>query len=344
MAGVLDVFKGNAFNVVSLTNAINIAPHDPARIGQMGLFREQGVTTWSVLLEYRKGVLQLIQTAPRGSPAKLSKRRPRDARNFMVPHLPLNDAVLASEVAGIRAFASQSEMETVLSVVNEKLAVMRQAHEVTKEWHRMGALKGVVYDADNSTVIYNFYDEYKIDQQDDFDFDLGTDATSQKSNCLKLVRKIEDALGAAVNWHTHAFCGKDWFDAFVEHPTVKTAYEHWGGLANMGGFLRETQRKGFPFADIVFEEYRGKLTTDEGVTTKFIADDEARFFPVGVQDLFMTYNGPADFIETINTVGLPFYAKQQIMDFDRGVNLHTQSNPLCLCTRPRVLIRGFTSS
>jgi hypothetical protein len=57
--------------------------------------------------------------------------------------------------------------------------------------------------------------------------------------------------------------------------------------------------------------------------------------------LFRQYNAPADFVETANTIGLPRYAKQAVdQQFARWVMLHVQSNPLPICTRPRVLIRG----
>jgi hypothetical protein len=57
--------------------------------------------------------------------------------------------------------------------------------------------------------------------------------------------------------------------------------------------------------------------------------------------LFRQYNAPADFVETANTIGLPRYAKQAAdQQFARWVMLHVQSNPLPICTRPRVLIKG----
>jgi hypothetical protein len=53
------------------------------------------------------------------------------------------------------------------------------------------------------------------------------------------------------------------------------------------------------------------------------------------------YKAPADFVETANTIGLPRYAKQAVdQQFARWVMLHVQSNPLPICTRPRVLIKG----
>jgi hypothetical protein len=48
-----------------------------------------------------------------------------------------------------------------------------------------------------------------------------------------------------------------------------------------------------------------------------------------------------NFLETANTIGLPRYAKQAVdQQFARWVMLHVQSNPLPICTRPRVLIKG----
>ena len=95
-------------------------------------------------------------------------------------------------------------------------------------------------------------------------------------------------------------------------------------------------RGSFEYAGIVFEEYRGRVGTVD-----FTDASKAYFFPVGVPGLFRQYNAPADFVETANTIGLPRYAKQAVdQQFARWVMPHVQSNPLPICTRPRVLIKG----
>jgi hypothetical protein len=73
---------------------------------------------------------------------------------------------------------------------------------------------------------------------------------------------------------------------------------------------------------------------------KFVANDAAYFFPVGVADLFIEAYAPADYMETVNTMALPRYAKQEVMEFGKGVMLESQMNVLPLCTRPRSLIQG----
>ena len=48
---------------------------------------------------------------------------------------------------------------------------------------------------------------------------------------------------------------------------------------------------------------------------------------------------PANYMETVNTIGLPYYAKQEPMDFDKGIEVETQSNPIHLCTRPAAICK-----
>jgi hypothetical protein len=44
-------------------------------------------------------------------------------------------------------------------------------------------------------------------------------------------------------------------------------------------------------------------------------------------------------VETVNTIGLPYYAKSKVLDFDKGFQLEAQSNALNICTRPRAIIK-----
>ena len=101
-------------------------------------------------------------------------------------------------------------------------------------------------------------------------------------------------------------------------------------------------RKGFTYGGITFKEYRGKAVARIGenvVVRRFIEAGEAHAFPAGTIDTFGTYFAPADFNETVNTLGLSLYAKQEPRKFDRGTDLHTQSNPLPMCHRPGVLVK-----
>ena len=332
----LDVFQSNAFSMVSLTDAINKVPFLPGRIGQLGLFREQGVATTSVLIEEKEGSLTLVETTARGAPAVQNAHNKRKARALTVPHIALEDTILADEVQDLRAFGSESQLEGVQQVVNDRLEDMARKLDATLEHLRIGAIKGQILDADGATVLYDLFQEFGVAPPAEIDFDLDANSPAAgvvKKKCHDVKRKIEDELGATPYDHIHAICGSAFFDDLIAHAEVAAAYERYlDGL-----FLRQGQARGsFEYAGIVFEEYRGRAGSVD-----FTDTDKAHFFPVGVPGLFRQYNAPADFVETVNTIGLPRYAKQAPdTQFNRWVTLHTQSNPLPLCTRPRVLMKA----
>lgn len=335
---ILDIFSNDAFSVTSLTDAINKMPFKPGQVGGLGLFRESGVATTSIMIEEREGTLALIPTSPRGSPAAQNKHNKRKARSLAVPHVALEDTIMADEVQGVRAFGSESDLQSVQTVVNDRLGELADKHDFTLEHLRLGAIKGQVLDSDGVTVIYNLFDEFGVTAYDDINFDLAnTNAKkgSIKLRCHDIKRKIENELGQVPYTEIHALCSASFFDALVTHDEVTKAYDRFQESI----FLRTGQARGqFDYAGIVFEEYRGSDKCS-------IADGEVHFFPVGAQGLFRQYNAPADFVETVNTIGLPRYAKQAVDDeFGRWVKLHTQANPLPICTRPKVLMRGKASA
>ena len=332
----LDIFSGSAFSMVALTDAINHMPFVPGRIGQLGLFREQGVSTTSVMIEEREGNLTLVETTSRGAPAVQHVANKRKARSLSVPHVALEDTILADEVQNVRAFGSENQLEGVQNVVNQRLSEMASKIDATLEHLRIGAIKGLILDADGSAVIYDLFTEFGVTAYTEVDFDLDNASPAPgavKKKCHDIRRKIEDELGVVPYDHIHAMCGPDFFDDLITHPEVEKAYERWLD----GAFLRQGQARGsFEYAGILFEEYRGKVGSVD-----FTDAAKAYFFPVGVPGLFRQYNAPADFVETANTIGLPRYAKQAVdQQFARWVMLHVQSNPLPICTRPRVLMKG----
>lgn len=332
-AGMIDIFNSDAFRMVSMTDAINRVPYVPGLAGQLGIFRETGITTTSVMVEEQDGNLALVPNTLRGAPPNQNRSGRRRARSLVVPHLPLEDVIMASQVQNVRAFGG-TQLQALEQVRDQKLSEMSSKLDATVEYGRIGAIKGVILDADGSTVIYDLFDEFDRTQES-VDFVLGTGSTDVKGKILEVKRHIEDGLGANVYTRVHCFCGSEWFDKFTSHQSVRDAWNRW----NDGAFFRQDNRKGFEYCGVWFEAYRGRVG---GVD--FVETDEAHFFPVGVPDLFRTYFAPGDFLETANTPGLPRYARSQPMDYNKGLKVLVESNPLSICTRPEVLVKGTTSN
>lgn len=325
---MLDVFKGDAFSFTELVTAINKIPYVPTKIGSMGLFQPEGLYSTTLAVEMQNGVLTLVPTAPRGSGGPAKNVEKRTVRNFNTVHLPQRVAVLADEVLGIRVFGSQTETEAAMALLNKKMAIARRDLDLTHEWQRMGAIKGQVLDADGVTVIYNFFTEFGLTQQT-LAFDLDVDATKVRGKCTTMERMIEDTLGGVQMSGIDVLCSKEFFDGLVDHPAVVDTFKYTDGAP-----LRSNQRMTFEFGGANFIEYRGTVGA-----TRFIASGEAYAVPRGVPDLFKSLYAPADYMDTVGTLGVPTYMKQRVMDFDRGVEWEVQSNPLHMCNRPDAVIK-----
>jgi len=90
---------------------------------------------------------------------------------------------------------------------------------------------------------------------------------------------------------------------------------------------------------MLFEEYNGSVTLSNGTSERLIPAGEGIAFPIGTFDTFTTYGGPANLLETANTIGLPLYARQMIDAKGRWIDLMTESSILPVNKRPRMAIR-----
>lgn len=328
-------FLNPAFSMASLTSAINILPNRYGRLEQLGLFPPKPVRTRQIVVEEYAGRLNLLQTKPPGSPGTVGERGKRKLRSFIIPHIPHDDVVLPEEVQGIRAFGSETEMEAVAGVMARHLETMRNKHAITLEHLRMGALKGQILDADGSTI-YDLFNEFEITQQSvNFEIAAPTSSFDVRGACTEVTAAMEEALSGEYMTGVHVLCSQEFFKSLTAHKDVKSAYANW----QQGIMLINDVRAGFTLGGVTFEEYRGKAIDANGAVRRFIAPGEAHAFPLGTVDTFGTYFSPADFNETVNTLGQSLYAKQEPRKFERGTDLHTQSNPLPMCHRPGVLVK-----
>lgn len=334
----LDVFQADGFSMHELTATFNKQPHQPMRLGELRLFQESGVRTASVDIESQDGRLSLIQTSPRGGVAAdpLGGKK-RKLRTFKAFHLERDSKVYADEVQGIRAYGSMTELQQVQDLVNERMAELRPMHEVTLEYHRMNAIRGLLLDADGSSL-YNLFTEFDVTQQT-HQFTFTNADLDVRNTIVAAMRKSEDEMGGSVVSRYIGLCSPEWFDAFISHANVKKSYE-----SQEGQMLRDDLRRGFRYGGVDWEEYRGSVPKPDSVgggSATFIDANCAYLIPVANPSIFIVRFAPADYEETVNTVGLPLYAKQ-VAD-PSGLNkyrlINTQSNPIALNLRPRAVVK-----
>lgn len=336
---MLDIFNNDAFSVTRLTTVINEMTFVPGRIGELGLFTPESTDTTTVAIEKKGDILVLVPPTPRGGPGISVDKEKRDMRSLIVPHFEINDAVYAEEVQNVRALGSERALQTVMQKVAQRQMMHVNSFAATEEHARMGAVKGVVTYSDGSAL--DLFSEFGVSQAAEIDFDLDNANPANgafRKKCAGVTRAMMAALGGLPFTGIHAFCGDNFFDDVLAHKEVRATYEGWGEARILRESYIGPNRSSygiFEFGGIVWENYRGSVGG-----TGFIESDKCHLFPMGVPGLFKTTFAPADYEETVNTMGERLYSRQYPMANGKGRHLDVQMNALQICTRPKSLMKG----
>ncbi len=326
----LDIFNDDAFSVSELSDTITDIPDVPTQIGDKNLFQESGIRTTVFMIERQGSALKVLPVAPRGGVREPVALGPRKKFPLELFHIPESWSVLADEVQGIVAFGKETEVMQVQDLVKEKLAVAKGNMDLTHEYQRVGAIKGLIKDADGSTLL-DLYDAFGMTQTTLF-WDLANTASDPKDHGIALKAAMKGKLGGRSFTGIRLLCSPGFFTLFIKNTNIKKAWELW----QAGQFARDDQTEAdFIFLrNITLEIYDGTIGG-----TALIEDGFAYAYPEGVPGLFQTRFAPGDYMETVNTVGKPFYAKQERMKFDKGVEGECQSNPLHFCSLPETVFK-----
>ena len=344
-----DIFNNNAFTTTSLVAAIEKVPFKPSWLGDQGLFLDRPIRTEWAWVENRDGVLNLIQTTPRGAPKPQRTTEQRNARAFRTSRIAKGDRITASELLAIREFGSETELMQVMAEVMRRLSgpVGLQAEvEMTWENMRLGAVQGIVADADGSTIL-NWFTEFGISQPSEIAFDLGGARAYSTTTAVgvlrpfimnQVVRPLRRAAKGLPISRIIALCSDSFFDDLTNHGEVRTTYLNQIAASE----LRQGNAfSSFDFADVTWVNYRG---TDDNSTVA-IASDKVKFVPVA-PGLFQTAWSPGESFDDVGGLGRPITPRIVPDPTTRQeyVDIEVTSYPLMICTRPELLYRGKRGS
>lgn len=335
----MDIFRQDAFSMIEMTNAVRNIQTEPSFIGSLNIFTPKPIITERFSIEMvGDGLLGIVATSERGAPRPTIGRNRRTMRDFSTVRIRETDKIRAAEVQGIRAFGSQTEVQAVQAVVTERMGELVRRNELTHEFHRLGAIQGIVTDADTS-VIRNFYTEFGIAEPGEIAFDLATRTRVNEFLKQNVIRPMRRALGG--RWTTNAkiiaLCGDAFYDSLIENPEVRTSYLNWQAAQELRGDAGKAFES-FRFGNIEWINYQG---TDDNSTVA-INVDKVRFLPVGIPDVFQTVYSPGESIEMVGTMGQPRYARQvpDPSGYNEFVELDVASYPLHMCLAPQALLKG----
>lgn len=319
------------FSSTDLSLAVDRKPYLPTML--KNYFSVGHSSTVTVRVDSRTGRLTLVPDTPRGLPGKPSQRDPRKGVVIEAAHLIEPGRIVAEDLQDRLSFGSDS-LETVAEAVADKLATIRTNIEATLEYHRLGAIKGVVLDADGSSELYDMYELFDIEKPAELTWVPPT-AAEGKNTVLeafqKAVRGIQLSMGGTPITGVAAVVGDEFWQELTTNPFVDKAYTLWASQHSESFGTNNFLGRPFVYGGVAWHLYTGSVSGNT-----MVDNDAAHLFPLG-RDIHRQIFAPADYISTVNTKGLDFYAHWWAPDDDRSVEMEVQSNPVTLSMFPEAL-------
>jgi hypothetical protein len=320
------LFESGAFEGSALTLAYVNAPYEPGVIGQRDLYQTEGIESTKASVEWLDDVLTLVAASPRGGMGDLHTSQKRKLIEFETCHIRTKATMHADSFQNVRGFGVTS-LTSIEAERNRKLTEMRSRIGATIEYQWMRALAGQILDSDGS-VLVDLLSEFGV-SQNTYSVELDDTTTNVRNKIVAAKRLSEAVLGAAAPKSWVCYASASFIDQMTAHPSVEATMAGWLAARQM----RDDVRHDFDFANVQFVEVRDFA----GVTA--VEADAAYLVPEGVPGLLITRFAPADYVDTVNTVGQAIYTRAEPLPFNRGVMIEAQVNPVSIVTRPRAIIK-----
>lgn len=346
----LDILRNDTFSYVNLQRVAGSTTYVPQTLGRMQLFTPQPIVGNIVHLYEEDSVIRLIPTSELGTPDIRLIPDIGRMRALKTTRLAQVTSVRASELVGI---ANTSLPETIRvrnaqTLLTKRTAKMKSNLEYTKELHRFGAIQGKLLDADGTRVIADYFDLFGLSQPALIDVDFANIPEEQLLQFFQdtflrpSMIALQDGGRATPGMYYASIVGDGFWSKLMTHPGFRKIYE-----LNMQAqaVARATNPLVVPnmwmevdFAGIRWINYQGTRTVEIAVPF-----NEARFFPVGAQDVFEVYWGSGETLQDATEPGQPEFlyiqpdTRDQMPSF---MDAFLRSYPLYACIFPKALARA----
>lgn len=329
-------------NVFGLLNALNLAPNEPKG-------------SKYVRIEYRDGQIYVLAATERGGPAEVGAGDTGNGIIIEIPHFPHLDKISVDDIDGVLEVVNgQVTPNSLDAELTRKLVRIRQKHSITREYIRLGMLKGLIKDGKGKTLydIYNLFDIAKKT----VDFTLGTEATDIVDKCEEVSDYVTTNLQGETMNAIEAVVSPTFFSKLIKHPKVEKFWIQAQNAA-LHTTIRRDRSGGnwgrvFEFGEIVFREYKGTMpiraSNGQMTNEANVAANKGHAFPVGTQEMFRTFDGPVYHLnrvnEPIDAGSEPVFISSEVLRHGEGIELKSQSNVLAVCKQPECQVELSTSN
>lgn len=312
----LDIFRTDDFRATTMTELVNDIDYVPYELEAMNIFEDVYLRTTTVTLYSQDGQLHRVPTTERGTPEPVPARRGRVIRQLEGPRIAERDTVRSHEVADLLSprLPQAQRLMNANELVAERQQELIDDNNYTCEFHRLGGVQGIIYDANGTDVVHDFYDTFGIapptpvtidfdiykpeEERGEFRAMLDTDVVTPIMRALRRRRRPGTRI--------HALAG----DASWSRLSGSPAYERMlllqaaaGSMAAASGINDSRLWQSIELGGIVWHHYFG----DDDQELK-IEEDEIVFFPLGAKDMFKAYHFPGENFDEVNVRAKDLYS------------------------------------
>ncbi|MCB8835944.1 major capsid protein [Aurantimonas sp. VKM B-3413] len=328
-------------NTYGLLNALNLAPSEP-KASRM------------VRIDFRDGELVVLAAQVPGGPSQLTPDDTETGVIVTIPHFPHLEAIRVGDLEGnLEVVNGQITERSLVRETTRKILSIRRHHSITREYLRLGMLRGLIKDGKGRTL-YDLYDVFDITKKV-VDFALGTDTTDVMEKCEEVRDHVMTNIKGETVGMFESVVDPMFFSKLIKHPKVE---KFWLQAQNSGvhSLISRQQLAGnwgrvFEFGEILWREYKGGLPVKDGqggtTIEKNVADNSGQVYPAGTQGMFRTFEGPVHHIDMVNEApagGNEFiYISTKVLDHGEGVEMKSQSNTLAINKQPECVVHVTTN-
>ncbi len=326
-----------AFTDVQLTETINQIDNTYGLVEELGWSPAEGVATTAIEIAITGNEIRILPNMPRGGQAAVTAPDTEKSHFIGLPFFPVQKTLTAADIQDWHSKANRTiQPKTMEQSLAEHMEKRRAEHDMTLEYIRLGALKGLLLDGAGSTLL-NVFTAFAVTKKQ-INFQLDVVTTNVREKCNEVIKHIRDNLKGEIMSGVEVLVSRDFFDDLVSHANVEKFYVNWQNANQLAQPEFSTYGRVFTFGGLTFREYDASVTLYDSSQAQLVADGFGHALPVGTRDAYQTYFGPADTIDMANESGVDIYVTQEMLKHGTGVELKTQSAPLSVFRRPACLV------
>lgn len=343
------------------TGVINQLPNQYGYLNSLNLFQALPTSQHSIIMDVEQSEISLLDSQDSRLSGEAEAPGRDNVHQVAFPLIPFKviESITPEEIQGVRQVGTADQAETEARVRARKLQKLRAQFDITNEFMKAGAIRGIIKDA-RGVLRLDMFAQFGVEKKTIVIPVADATATTAIDNAIEdLKAYMEDNAGAGTIINGEditVLVNSAFFRLLSNHAYLRDAYLQQQtalSYAQMTGSLRTGRADGtqasmseFVYRGVRFVEYRGKFKDKRGNDHTLVdvgagvAGGHAfpNYSSLGGNALFQIAYAPPFKMGYVNTLGQPLYVFEYEKDRDEGVDFEAHSIMMPFCTRPQLLV------